>query len=901
MQAPRPPMRQMAPPQQMRGGGPPPRQQQQQQQQGRPQQGGAGQQQQQQGGSGYFQPDNKKGEVNELKALLRDPNVERDPKRKRDVIKKVIAYMTLGIDVSRLFTEMVMSIETRDLVVKKMVYHYLSNYAHEKPEMGLMCINTLQRDCSNEDPMVRGLALRSLCSLRLPSVLEYIEAPLRASLTDPHSYVRKTGVMGILKVYHLDKDLIRSSDWVDVLYDMLRDVDGTVVTNCIVVLDEMMLEEGGIAINTAIIHHLLGRLNDFNEWGLGAVLRLVARYEPQTDEETYGIMNVLDPVLRTSNSGVVLEAIGCFVTLTEHLPELHGQVYDRVKSPLLTLMAGGAGGGNFESLYCLLKHAELLVTRCREAFAGEYRNFYIRYDEPSPVKHVKVRVLAELATDASADEILAELKEYAGDMEPELAKSAIRAVGNIASRLRSKAPEGCGLLVEFLELDGASYVKAEALLVAKDVLRRYPERRGDVLPSLSRYLRELDEAAPLGRAAAVWIVGAWGDEILDAPYMLEPLIDNFASENAPEVKLALLTAATRLFFKRPPEMQAMLGRLLHSALDDSANADVRDRALFYFRLLRRDVKTAKKILDARDPRAPIVGAFAEQTLALFDRLFDYFNTLAIVYTQTPDQFVAPTKRPKDEHVLAKQKRRQLRLARGSSSSGGGGDNSGEDDDGRGATVAPAAEETNGASSSSYGGGLVMESPAALHPPPTEDQGGDPFSGGASSSGDLLGGGGLVDDDAATVAPLAPRAAAPDPLDLLGGGLGGASATLPPQLGPSLVPSAGSVDPATFQAKWAQIASEEKFENLPLVALPASTTAVDAALSQKHVNTTASGELPALFKFFFYAKDNQAGLYLVQCVIDKASKTAGLTVKVDGPALPSTVRDVVLAGLQIAAL
>jgi len=62
--------------------------------------------------------------------------------------------MTLGIDVSRLFTEMVLSIETRDLVVKKMVYHYLCTYAHEKPEMGLMCINTLQRDCSNDDPMV---------------------------------------------------------------------------------------------------------------------------------------------------------------------------------------------------------------------------------------------------------------------------------------------------------------------------------------------------------------------------------------------------------------------------------------------------------------------------------------------------------------------------------------------------------------------------------------------------------------------------------------------------------------------------------------------------------------------------------------------------------------------------
>ena len=40
--------------------------------------------------------------------LLKDINVERDMKRKREVIKRVIAYMTLGIDVSRLFTDMVM-------------------------------------------------------------------------------------------------------------------------------------------------------------------------------------------------------------------------------------------------------------------------------------------------------------------------------------------------------------------------------------------------------------------------------------------------------------------------------------------------------------------------------------------------------------------------------------------------------------------------------------------------------------------------------------------------------------------------------------------------------------------------------------------------------------------------
>lgn len=38
----------------------------------------------------------------------------------------------------RLFTEMVMAIETRDLVVKKMVYLYLCNYAHDKPDLAIM-------------------------------------------------------------------------------------------------------------------------------------------------------------------------------------------------------------------------------------------------------------------------------------------------------------------------------------------------------------------------------------------------------------------------------------------------------------------------------------------------------------------------------------------------------------------------------------------------------------------------------------------------------------------------------------------------------------------------------------------------------------------------------------------
>lgn len=58
-----------------------------------------------------------------FKQLLKNINVERDVKRKRDIIKKVIAYMTLGIDVSRLFTDMIMvsHLQTLQIPHKKLV------------------------------------------------------------------------------------------------------------------------------------------------------------------------------------------------------------------------------------------------------------------------------------------------------------------------------------------------------------------------------------------------------------------------------------------------------------------------------------------------------------------------------------------------------------------------------------------------------------------------------------------------------------------------------------------------------------------------------------------------------------------------------------------------------------
>lgn len=72
---------------------------------------------------------------------------------------------------------------------------------------------------------------------------------------------------------------------------------------------------------------------------------------------------------------------------------------------------------------------------------------------------------------------------------------------------------------------------------------------------------------PEAKAAVVWMIGEFGELIASAPYILEELIDKFA--DLPQaVKLQLLTSTVQLFFKRPPEVHKMMGRLLARSVDD---------------------------------------------------------------------------------------------------------------------------------------------------------------------------------------------------------------------------------------------------------------------------------------------------------------------------------------------
>ena len=177
------------------------------------------------GMSTYFNDQGKRGEHAELKEEL----ASTDKNKKRDAVKKVIRDMTLGKDVSGLFSAVVNNMMTPNLEVRKLVYLYLINYAKTQPELAIMAVNGFVKDarwasarrpaparhlvcallrpcasrtrlescpaacvplsvclrrvtlfgCSDPNPLIRALAVRTMGCIRVESISEYLCESLR--------------------------------------------------------------------------------------------------------------------------------------------------------------------------------------------------------------------------------------------------------------------------------------------------------------------------------------------------------------------------------------------------------------------------------------------------------------------------------------------------------------------------------------------------------------------------------------------------------------------------------------------------------------------------------------------------------------------------------------------------
>lgn len=525
-----------------------------------------------------------KGEVAEmdrgLKALAQRPTRSPEAQQeRRELFRKVVHYMSLGMDMSPVFSSMLANCASSDPQLKRLLYEYVSHYARSRPEMALLCVNTLEKDSADEDPTVRGLALRSLATLRhQEDFIEHVAAAVGRMLEDTHPYPRRCAVMGALKVHESSPEAEETRGLVNRCEELLaRDEDPTVLANCAAVV-EAVRGRRELAKRERLFP-LLNRLERLSEWAQAMVLEAASGFEPAEEREAYDFLNAVDGFIESMNSAVALSAIKACLCVTKSMPAAHQQVYERVKAPLLTHCETAPCKEVAHTAFCHLAH---LAKNAPSLFEEERDHLYPAASDDPATREVKAGCLAELCSPETAHEIASELSEWAAKGDLHTARCSVRALGRIAVRL----PEAHGLLERLVEFVHSSHarIQDEAILSAVRAAQACPSGfPRSALPLADLAIEE--RPLPQARRSLAWLAGAFAGHLPDAPSRLWAAAQSF-SEEEDGVKLELLTAGARCLLSMPcQEAKECFAEVVSHGFKDNS-MDVRDRSAFLLKVLK---------------------------------------------------------------------------------------------------------------------------------------------------------------------------------------------------------------------------------------------------------------------------------------------------------------------------
>jgi AP-3 complex subunit beta len=155
-------------------------------------------------------------------------------------MKLLLAMMSKGREIPEFFPDVVKNVMVQNLEVKKMVYTFLVYYADYNPacrEIALLSINSFQKDMSGPNPLIRGLALRVMTSIRVPDIIQIQLLAAQKCASDSSPYVRKCAANALPKIYSFDVEQLDQLK--QLIEKLLKDSSTMVLGSAITAFNEI--------------------------------------------------------------------------------------------------------------------------------------------------------------------------------------------------------------------------------------------------------------------------------------------------------------------------------------------------------------------------------------------------------------------------------------------------------------------------------------------------------------------------------------------------------------------------------------------------------------------------------------------------------------------------------------
>lgn len=526
-----------------------------------------------------------------------------------DGMKSVVAMISKGRDATPYLASVFKLSSTTSLEVRKLVYLVVLRYAPLHPDLALLSINSFQRDLTDPNPLIRGMALRTLSGIQLDTVSEIVMLAVSKAIRDPHPYVRRIAAFALPKCYNLDDE--HYDRILNCFYTLLQDRSPSVLGAAISVYKDMCHDRWDLLHRH--FRKLCLALVDMDEWSQPLCIDVLTRYaraniskpsDKLVDADLDLLLTSLSTLAYSMNPAVVMAIVHAYDAL---FPERISIVF----SALLRLLRGPP-----DVAYMATMNALALAQAKKVDIVPAMSSFYVRASDPAYLARSKLRVLVCITPSSHASKIANELSAYAHSPSIPLALDSVTALGLLARRFEEVSELCLQLLMNLAQEDTIptqvlsrtvqiikALVRVSSPSTAATIVTRFCLRLFVPLAMRGRSpnapkIRILTDSA--SRASVLWMLGQYAelkiaDEsllVLLVPEVLRCLVAHWQKEHI-QVQCQALTLSAKAYVQLPLVSDAnvrMAITVLHYEIlyraSLSPNADVRLRARFYSGLTR---------------------------------------------------------------------------------------------------------------------------------------------------------------------------------------------------------------------------------------------------------------------------------------------------------------------------